>query len=262
MENLLRYIKANARCSFTIWEKHEAAAVLMGAGIAAVLAVLTLHGFEIVFNTKVEQYYFPVFVFLWFVAIVLLVTPYRMWRESYEIISEYQKRMRPILGASYDDSSPACHKEVFLSADGGKTGTKGHSIRLMIECLSDVPVQQCVGWLTMIEFEQKPGEFNEIPIYEPNRLHWATKSNEFAPINIHQNVPNFLGICNSRDGWKHFNYRSGVQSFVAPHDFSDLGNYRFTVRVVAENSATVTVPILITWNGKWDEMKICLEENS
>lgn len=93
------YIKATLKFSFAIWERQEARAVLVGAFISALLAFVSLHGIEVAFNYTFERYYFPILVFLWFVVIVLVVTPYRMWENSQTEIAALRNTLQPLKNA-------------------------------------------------------------------------------------------------------------------------------------------------------------------
>ena len=70
----------------------------------------------------------------WLVVLFLIIAPYRVWRDEYTTAAEFAERMKPKIKATYDDSSPACHKQVGLSSDGGLTFEEtGISIRARIE---------------------------------------------------------------------------------------------------------------------------------
>jgi hypothetical protein len=64
-----------------VWEGAERVSVLLGFLIAALLAALSLYGISVVLEPTFYQK-IAVALGLWFVFLMLVVTPYRLWREQ------------------------------------------------------------------------------------------------------------------------------------------------------------------------------------
>jgi hypothetical protein len=78
---LWEYIKANLRHSFALWEVGERVSVLLGLLIAAAIAALPLIGISFVLDIDRARLG-GLGLALWFVALMLVVTPFRLWREQ------------------------------------------------------------------------------------------------------------------------------------------------------------------------------------
>lgn len=193
----------------------------------------------------------------WLVVLVLVYTPYQLWRDEKMRAQQFVERMKPKLIASYDNGSEGCRKNVLWKTDQRQTGTKGISIRVQIDAATDATVHNCSSYLTKIEYSVDGTEFVRRPSPESKLLHWANENPEFAPVNVYPGVSRYIGVCESIDGNNFFRFRSSVTSFAFPQEFETAGKYRFTIIVVANDAndmAPLTLTMLISWNGVWSEI--------
>lgn len=195
----------------------------------------------------------------WIVGIAVLFALLWWWTLEYAV--RLRRQLKPKFSVSYDDTSLSFRKPIILKYND-KARTNGISIRLKIECVSGVDIEQCSGHLTKIEFRITGGAFSEIPIYEPNRLSWALERDEFAPVSVFSGVPKYLGICLAREDTNNFQFRTNVRSFVAPYEFDSIGEYKFYVSVVARHCSPVSAVTCVQWNGQWNEIKAWLAVNT
>lgn len=196
----------------------------------------------------------------WIVGFTVLFFLLFLWMLEYA--TKLRLRLKPKFSVSYSNESGAYRKPVLWGNTKSPTRTKGISVRLRIDCDSGIDVEQCSGYLTKVEFRRGLGEFTEIPIYEPNQLPWALQVGEYLPVSVFPGVRKYLGVCGSREGRDYFEYRPSRRSLAVSNEFKDVGEYRFYVDVVARNCSPVSVELLIKWNGKWDEIQVCLVENT
>ena len=79
------YVCTNLRHSFGVWKKGESVSVLLGILVAAVIAALPLIGLSFLADIDWSQRV-GLGLALWFGVLVLVVTPYRLWKEQREEI--------------------------------------------------------------------------------------------------------------------------------------------------------------------------------
>jgi len=183
-----------------------------------------------------------------------------VWMFEYSV--KLRRRIKPNIEATYDNSAEDCNKKVKFRDDSGNN-PDGRSLRLRVETTGDAVVSHCSGFVTKIEYRSPGGAFSELPVYEPLRLPWALGyPDEFTPVNIYPKVSQFLGICMSGENFSGFIIRTPKRSLVTPQIFTDLGEYKIHVRVVAAHYGTLPRTMLVTWNGKWNELKACLVEST
>ena len=196
----------------------------------------------------------------WSILVILGLLFLCAW--LFESIFRAYNERSPKFSVSYDNASWSFRKPIRLTRDCGKTFERGISIRAQIQCESLTAIEQCSGYLTKIEYKPVGGDFSEMPIYEPNKLSWALETSAFIPVSIFPRVPKYLGVCSSEETGDAFLLRTNVQSYMAPREFKDVGEYKFHIEVVAQNCVPVSGIFLIEWNGKWDEIQACLVENT
>jgi len=197
----------------------------------------------------------------WMVGLTVLFALLFWWMLEYAV--RLRKRLTPLLAISYDNSRADCNKFVYTSSDNWTTQTHTRSIRVCVECNSDVNVERCSGFITQIEYRAHGGQFSEIPLYEPGYLQWALEEpKEFEPVTVYPRVKRYLGVCYAKEGEGGFHIKTRARSSVTPPIYGDIGEYMAHIEIVAARCPPISVRFLITWNGKWNEIKACLVENS
>jgi hypothetical protein len=88
-----KYICTNLQHSFGVWEKGERVSVLLGLLVAAAIAALPLIGISATTSIDLNTQLGLGFA-LWFAVLVLVVTPYRLWREQSDEIERLKIRNR------------------------------------------------------------------------------------------------------------------------------------------------------------------------
>lgn len=166
-----------------------------------------------------------------------------------------RKRLTPLLSVDYDDKAQDCHKTIEI----GPTPRRfGRSLRLRVTCKSDVNVEQCSGFLTRIEYRAHGGQFSDEPLYEPTYLDWSLSDPQFSPVTVYPNVPRYLAVCRTDEHLSGFFSRTKHRSFVTPELFDKIGEYRLHVEIVGAHATTISRVLMVTWNGKWSEIRACL----
>ena len=134
----------------------------------------------------------------------------------------------------------SCRKLVEFRDQHGRELGQGLAMRLQISNIAQLPVRGCRGHLTKLEFRPERGAaFSGINIFEPYLLPWAKEAQEFEAQDIFEAVPKYLVFASVRRGLDFWHVRSNMQSFVAPHKFCDLGEYRITISLTAENGPSL-----------------------
>jgi hypothetical protein len=204
----------------------------------------------------------------WVVIILgrfLLVAPYSLWKTQTDRATaaerEVKIRLTPLLVVSFDNAADDCNKPILANTAYGFQ--KGKSLRVKVVCASDVNVINSAAFLTRIEHRPLGGAFVDVPLNEPTHLHWALQEpTPFDPITVYPRVARYVGICHSYENQPHFLIRLKHRSYVTPQLFAEPGDYRFGIEIVADNAPTISRAVVVTWNGKWDEIAACLVENT
>jgi hypothetical protein len=178
-----------------------------------------------------------------------------------EHIVRLRKRLAPRLLIQYDDATQDCHKTVRFSDDNGKTFSEGRGIRMRVECSTNVDVEQCAGYLTRIEYRMHGGKFSDLPLYEPVRLDWALEKPSH-PVTVYPGITRYLGVCSSDERYGGFRLTTQSRSFATPERFGDAGEYLAHITIVGARCPPLSRRMLISWNGKWNEIRACLVQNS
>jgi len=192
------------------------------------------------------------------VFVALIVIAY--WLLDY--IVRLRTRLTPALLVDYDDKAQDCHKTIEISPGKGKPHHFGRSLRLRVTCASDENVEHCSGFLTKIEYRVDGGQFSDLPLYEPTYLDWSLQDPPFSPVTVFPRVPRYLAMCRTDENVAGFFIRTKHRSFVTPESFDKIGEYKIHVEIVAARAPTLSRALLITWNGRWNEIRAHLVENN
>lgn len=79
--DLQRYARRVFRSGFAIWDQHVGLTVLISAAISGLIALLSAYALRVTFGFDTVVFY-AAFIVLWFVFVVLVITPFRIWRED------------------------------------------------------------------------------------------------------------------------------------------------------------------------------------
>jgi hypothetical protein len=176
-----------------------------------------------------------------------------------EYIVKLRRRLVPVLRVEYNNAEEDCLKTIQYGEGGN--ARLGKSIRLRVKCDSDDNVEEAQGYLTRIEYRSHGGQFSSEAFHEPARLNWALEDH-FGSVTVFPGVPRYLGVCRTDEALSGFYSRTHHRSYVTPPIFERIGEYRLTVKIVAARCQPKSLTALITWNGKWNEIKACLVENT
>lgn len=152
MSALWQYIKRNAQTSFAIWERGEAAAVLIGAALAAVLALLSIYGLQIIFEFDIGAVFAGLLV-AWFAFIVLIITPYRIWKDDKRRITELEEKIAPRIKIIHSEERTEPH---------GSSDPDIRTVCLCVKNLSPVEIlDNCL--VTLKNWEDDQGNTSAFP---------------------------------------------------------------------------------------------------
>jgi hypothetical protein len=94
-----QYLRADFSSSIAFWHKGEAMSVLVGALAAFVITVVGIFGFQIRFGFDTAQFW-TIAVAAYFLVLLLLVTPFRMWNEQRLRIDSFEREREPKIAIS------------------------------------------------------------------------------------------------------------------------------------------------------------------
>lgn len=154
------------------------------------------------------------------------------------------------------ENEPKFRKEVIVEDEFQRY--RGISIRPTVEACADSTAERCIPYLTKSERKNEQGLFEEIPPYEPLKLEWAVQGG-FDPADIAKHIPRYFGTASSQENNDYFQIKSRPISIVHPPKFAQHGEYRFTIAVSGANIATSVARLIVTWNGKWNEIEAHLD---
>ncbi len=125
-----KYLIEDLRRSFGLWEKHEAMSILLGLFFSAVLAALSAFGIYRLSEGFTLVSYIGFGLLAWFLWLLLVVTPMRMWKENTDTISRLTTRRLVVEDAEIYDDGMGCHW-----------------LRLRVENPTALPIKDCYGKL-------------------------------------------------------------------------------------------------------------------
>lgn len=114
--------------------------------------------------------------------------------------------------------------------------------------------ENCVGDLLTLEYLTESGWREEV-IHGPLRLNWAYERR-------HDRLTNhaFLNVVRLIDGKPLTVAVSGGMPLPLQQAVTKYGTYRFLVEVSADNAAPIQKLMTVSWNGKWQEAVIEIED--
>jgi hypothetical protein len=134
-----QYIKTNLRVSFTAWEKGERMSIVLGALIALAFAAFALWGFQISWDSWAVNSWVAL-LGAWFLCLVLIVTPYRLWAEQKKRIDEFETSLVPKLEIIHtiQDFQQTMEPDYFLSWNASvgvqsQSNSTVHGVELVLE---------------------------------------------------------------------------------------------------------------------------------
>jgi len=117
MDNLVTYIAENLRLSFAAWGEAHRVGSVIAAIVSLIVAILALMGA----NAKIQPDTFQGIAILagaWFIALVVIVTPYRMWALEHAAIIKLTRQFQPQLSFTCLDDGCLVESPMQFLKDG------------------------------------------------------------------------------------------------------------------------------------------------
>lgn len=123
-------------------------------------------------------------------------------------------------------------------------------------------IKACVAYLVGIEREEE-GVFKDVFFSNALRLNWELEQGGGldGAKNIYPNMGKYLDIffTYKRPRFEGIRFRLFVQHLGFEQLWHQVGKYRLTIRVVAENAETQEIKLIFLWKNKWDDFSVWQE---
>lgn len=230
------YLPENLRRSFGLWERHEAMSILIGLLISGLLATLSALGIYIAIPSFTLLSYLGLGLLSWFLWLVLVVTPVKMWRSERERADNLEENMKPCLEIM---ESP--------TRQGDGAFGDGHGWGLMIRNTGSKVAESCRGYLEQITFETHASKV--LDSFPRRSFHWSEQPEGATDFTV-------LGGQIARFHIVYFDYKYGSLSNVITLAYRANKDFRLHYELSA-----FTEPLLllfsITSKGKSPQYVVC-----
>lgn len=205
--------------------------------------------------------YWPPALAMAFLSLVLIVTPYRMWRLERGRVIAAENRLVPKIKCTFD-KSPGCQHQTKLKVRHPQT----------MEAVSSIKIRL---FRVRVETQGRPGgvkdcRANLLWLKRDNRLlfdHEAlpltiapSEREEPFSKDIRDKVPEYIDLfCITEKNNvsiypPHRPFPISIQPFTL---FSGPGEYLFHVVVSAEDSSSSEIDVVLNWTGDWHTAQAC-----
>jgi len=169
----------NLRRSFGLWERHEAMSVLLGLLISALLAALSALGIYKAISGFTFLSYLGLGLLSWFLWLVLVITPVKMWRSERERADNLEESKKPCLEIG----------SIFV-----QSGKNDPSLEWVLEVRNKGTevAEDCYALLEQITTEESSTKLEEMP--RNKSLHWSGHLDNIEHFQIGGGQSGMLGI--------------------------------------------------------------------
>ena len=256
MASISEYVKENLSLSFASWSQGQKVSSLIGVLVAAVIVALGWIGLTIA-QPDVQKYW-PVALVTFFLVLVLVVTPFRMWQRERRRAEGAELKLNPKLKVTFDKSQGCQHKtklkaRAMIPGQGVQVvaSSRVRYFRVRIETQGIGVIKDCSGYLLSLKRDGRTlfdHDSIALPIAPAERENSTIKD-------VRAGIPEYLDVFLVMDTNK---VKITSPGFVLPISidpntlFSGPGEYRFHVVVSAPDSAPAPIDVVLKWTGDWE----------
>lgn len=225
-------------------------------GALVVFVILLGSGYIVYLKQDVIDY-FPIVLAVIFIFIFLIWTPYSVWRENIVRINEFEKAFDPRFELTFSGYIDTQLKD---QSPGGRAEGREIPARYfrgsLINPNRDV-INNVTPFITNVEKMDANGDFQPVGFQDSLPLGWSgvIGNASHAPSNLRHKIPKYFDIfdvnaeCRGRDG--HFYIPVRPLPLYLRNIFRDNGDYRLTVNVSGDNTATQTMTLVVHLEDNW-----------
>jgi hypothetical protein len=258
MPGFWEYIRENLALSFASWAQGQKVGTLLGLLFGVAIGAAGLAGVALIEPTV--QRYWPVALAIFFFAMVLIITPFRLWRRERVRAESAEAKLIPKLRCAFGDQIPGCVRPnttiygmpVVDYTTGsrvvGSMSVTGTYHRLAVEAIGLGTVRNCAARIPWIKRNGRrwfDGEYLIMP-FVPSEAPDCDRRDIVAG---RQELVDFLFIGNDQ-------ILITTKGFVVPTSinfpemFRTPAEYLFRIEISSPDSSPVAQEIKLFWTGK------------
>ncbi len=240
-----RYIAELVKDSFALWEHGRKLTSFAGIVLGSILlGVLLILGLSITFEPAAGFWVSTIFL-LWLLFLLLLVSPYRIWRSNNVQICDLKERFKPRLRLSFGKDVAGCYRPTEFT-----NGPSAIFFRVKAEYLGTGSLNGCTGYLTDVKKDGMSANFGE-----SLQLTFAlAEMPDTLSKTIVDKVPQYLDVGFVLDSGE---FQMATKDRVTPnslrHFFSSPGDYGLRVVVASstEDIPSESIDLVLHLTGDW-----------
>jgi len=117
--------------------------------------------------------------------------------------------------------------------------------------------QGCRAYLVNIEKEQNKGGFNPTSYCDSIQLAWSNSGEHaYDDIDISKGVNQFVDIIATNSDIDYFEPQIRVKPYRYESLFREIGVFRFTIQISAENADPKIIKLIFKWSGDWSDFEV------
>jgi hypothetical protein len=189
-----------------------------------------------------EELYFSVIPYLAALIsgflIAVLSEPLRQWLFKPELDLEFKKE------EDFITKTPMHHGEAYY-------------IRVKVTNTKRRVARGCKAYLVNIEKKQQDGEFHRTIYCDTIQLPWSNSRNDaFNGVDLSKGVNQFLDVIKTSPALNIFVPQISPRPYRYESLYREIGVFRFTIQISAENADPKVIELIFTWSGKWDDFEV------
>lgn len=192
----------------------------------------------------------------WLVAILVAVIIIGLWVLSYA--TELRLRLTPKVALFFQPEKPWVVRHENSNIDEGKAPSVFFRVR--VDNIQDGLIAKNVRVaIARIEYRAN-GVFQNTDFANSQILSWANRAppERFSPSDVIAGEPRFIEVVSVDPVHNvvHVKWPLKPNWIENQHIFDQCGTYRLTVVATPEGGKTVSIRLLLDWNGNWEETKM------
>lgn len=202
-----------------------------------------------------------------FIAIgALHLTCYLLWAQERNKVVSLQIAVTPNLSISFESQEPWLIKLPTSNIPDPKTGEilqrPSWWVRVRIQNLSELKIaHRCRVFLQNVEFSPDDNSsFQTTGFSDSLQLRWAAAGNQpFEPYDISYAERRFIDVFSTDPVYNAILIKWNTDLIANQGLFSHKGIYRLTIIVSSEDAGSSNGILVVSWNGRWDEINVHIE---
>lgn len=251
---LWQYIRENLGASLAIWRQGEGMSVLVGALIALVFAALGFWGFDVQWQPNAATWWVQL-LGAWFLMLVVLVTPFRMWKAQHLRIEQLEAEKLPSIIIECG-SDPDFVRTTHMPSRNSAHGIVGMWVRLRVTNKGSQFARECRALLMDIQQVTSSGDLQPMGWADPLPLKWSNQPDPSLiageKADLLPETPKYVDIFEGHQGNSFFYLKS------VPPKIAQImpGDYWLKVRVVGDGCRSEDFQCNFRWDGRWETIEL------